>query len=363
VGGGDHGRSTGNPRVVIVDGCPKRMVFGPCGGVRPGGACELDAALPCPWAAPTGPAGPMPVRRWDGPTPDRAAAAPGSLLAVARERPVVLTDLSVPPYDVATLRDVARRLAEHSDALLVGEHHDVPDFPPTMMAAELHAAGARPWITLTCRDRNRVVLEQELAGLAALGVEGVLCVTGDGRGPGVRPEVARVFDLDSTRLTNLAAHAGLAATVAVAPAAPPSGARAQVLAEKQRAGASLVVTNHAPRPDVLAAFLERARAAGVDLPVIAGVAIYTDEATARGLAALPGLELDEEAVAAVLTAPDPVEAGIATAVAEARALLAVPGVVGVNLSGVGSRAGWVPAAEIKAEVGRRLAAQRVTAPS
>ncbi len=232
-----------------------------------------------------------------------------------------------------------------------------------MMAAELAAAGARPWITLTCRDRNRVVLEQELAGLAALGVEGVLCVTGDGRGPGVRPEVGRVFDLDSTRLTNLAATAGLAATVAVAPAAPPTGARVQVLAEKQRAGASLVVTNHAPRPDVLAAFLERARAAGVDLPVIAGVAVYTDEATARGLAALPGLELDEEAVAAVLTAPDPVEAGIATAVAEARALLAVPGVVGVNLSGVGSRAGWVPAADIKAEVGRRLASERVAAPS
>jgi methylenetetrahydrofolate reductase (NADPH) len=348
------------PRASTSDGCPKRMVFGPCGGVRPGGACELDAALPCPWADPTDP---VPVRRWDGPLPHPTPAIPGGLLATAAQRPVVLTDLSVPPYDVATLRDVARLLARHSDALLVGEHHDVPDFPPTMMAAELHAAGARPWITLSCRDRNRVVLEQEVAGLAALGVEGVLCVTGDGRGPGVRPDATRVFDLDSTRLANLAARAGLAATVAVAPAAPPTDARAQALAEKQRAGASLVVTNHAPRPDVLAAFLDRARAAGVDLPVIAGVAVYTDEATARGLAALPGLDLDEEAVAAVLTAPDPVEAGIATAVAEARALLAVPGVVGVNLSGVGSRAGWVPAADIKAEVGRRLAVQRVAIPS
>jgi methylenetetrahydrofolate reductase (NADPH) len=37
--------------------------------------------------------------------------------------------------------------------------------------------------------------------------------------------------------------------------------------------------------------------------------------------------------------------------------------VGVNLSGVGSRAGWVPAADIKAEVGRRLAVQRVAIPS
>jgi 5,10-methylenetetrahydrofolate reductase len=275
---------------------------------------------------------------------------------------VVLTDLSVPPYDVATLRDVAARLGRHSDALLVGEHHDVPDFPPTMMAAELQRVGARPWITLTCRDRNRVVLEQELAGLAALGVEGVLCVTGDGRGPGVRPEVGRVFDLDSTRLANLAATAGLVATSAVAPAAPPAGVRAAALAEKQRAGTSLVVTNHVGRAEELADFLGRARAAGVDLPVIAGVAVYTDEATARGLAALPGLELDEEEVAAVLTAPDPVEAGIEVALAEARTLLALPGVVGINLSGVASRAGWVPAAEIKAEVGRRLAQERAGAP-
>ncbi|NMO90652.1 methylenetetrahydrofolate reductase C-terminal domain-containing protein [Actinomycetospora sp. TBRC 11914] len=344
---------------TTADRCPKRMVFGPCGGVRPAGACELDAALPCPWADPADPA---PVRRWEGPTPAPTPAAPDGLLDTAARRPVVLTDLSVPPYDVATLRDVASRLGRHSDALLVGEHHDVPDFPPTMMAAELQRVGARPWITLTCRDRNRVVLEQELAGLAALGVEGVLCVTGDGRGPGVRPDVGRVFDLDSTRLANLAATAGLVATSAVAPAAPPTDVRAAALAEKQRAGTSLVVTNHVGRAGELADFLARARAAGVDLPVIAGVAVYTDEATARGLAALPGLELDEEAVAAVLTAPDPVEAGIEVALAEARALLALPGVVGINLSGVASRAGWVPAAEIKAEVGRRLAQERAGAP-
>ncbi|HEY2221815.1 methylenetetrahydrofolate reductase C-terminal domain-containing protein [Actinomycetospora sp.] len=345
---------------MSVDGCPKRMVFGPCGGVRPAGGCEVDAALPCPWADPAGPA---PVRPWDGPTPPPAPAVPGGLLETATRRPVVLSDLAAPPYDVATLREVAGRLAAYSDALLVAEHHDDPDFPPTMMAAELHRVGARPWTTLTCRDRNRVVLEQELAGLAALGVEGVLCVTGDGRGPGVRSDVTGVFDLDSTRLAHLAARAGLVASVAASPASPPAGTRAAVLAEKQRAGASLVVVNHVRSPEALAAFLAETRAAGVDLPVIAGVAVYTDEPSARGLADLPGLALDPDVVASVLAAPDPVEAGIAAAVAEARALLALPGVVGVNLSGVGSSAGWVPAADVKAEVGRRLATERVTVPS
>jgi methylenetetrahydrofolate reductase (NADPH) len=327
-------------------GCPKRMVFGPCGGVRSDGSCELDGALCCPWCDDADPVG---VRRWPAPPPETTGPV---------HAPVVLTDLSVPPYDLPAMRGILGLLAPVSDGLLVGEHHHRPDFPPTMVAAEILDAGGGPWITLTCRDRNRVVLEQELAGLAALGVDGVLCVTGDGRGQDVRPEVTQVFDLDSTRLAHLAASAGVTTAVAVAPAAPPADVRAAALAEKQRAGATLAVANHVGSPAALAAFLEDARAAGADLPVVAGVAVYTDERSAAVLAAFPGLAMDAEAVAAVLADPDPVEAGIAAAVAEAEALLAVPGVVGVNLSGLASSRGWRAGAEVKAEVAARLAEHR-----
>lgn len=333
----------------VVERCPKRMVFGPCGGVRGDGSCELDDALPCPWLDPDDP---VDVRPWDGPTPEPVAPAPGSLLARAATTPVVLTDLSVAPYDIDGLRRIAGMLAPVSDALLVGEHHNRPDFPPMIMATEIQQAGTRPWITLTCRDRNRVVLEQEVAGLAALGVEGVLAVTGDGRGRDVRPGVTQVFDLDATRLAHLAATAGLVATAAVAPAAP--GPRARALREKQRAGARLAVVNHVASAGALDAFLAEARGVGVDLPVVAGVAVYSDERSARVLQAFPGLALDDAAVDAVLGAPDPREAGIEAAVAEARALLAVPGVVGVNLSGLASGGGWLAGAEVKAEVARRL---------
>ena len=338
--------------------CPKRMVFGPCGGVRPAGTCELDDTLPCPWAGGGSGSGgePRALRRWDGPDAPVRDPAPGSLLALAATRPVVLSDLSVGPFDLPGLRRIAGVLAGVSDALLVGEHHNRPDFPPVMMAAEIQRAGARPWITLTCRDRNRVVLEQELVGLAALGVEGVLCVTGDGRGRDVRPDVTQVFDLDATRLAHLAAGAGLVASVAVAPAAPPATARVAGLREKQRAGATLAVVNHVSSPTALGSFLADARAAGVDLPVVAGVAVYSDERSARVLQAFPGLALDDDAVEAVLAAGDPREAGVAAAVDEARALLALPGVVGVNLSGLASGDGWDAGAEIKAEVARRLRA-------
>lgn len=331
--------------------CPKRMVFGPCGGVRDDGACEVDAALPCPWAAP-GEA--VPITPWPHPVTARPEPAPDGFLARARHAPVVLTDLSAPAFDLTGLRAVAAIVAPESDALLSGEIHHRPDFPPALMAAELQAAGARPWITLSCRDRNRVVLEQEVNGLVALGVEGALCVTGDIRAPEVRPDVTQVFDLDATRLTHLAASAGLAATVAITPAAPPHGTRARALAEKQRAGAALAVSNHVAGPAVLATFLREARAQGADLPVLGAVAVFTDEASAALLTAFPGLALDPARVAAVLEAPDPVAAGIDAAVQEARELLAVTGVVGVNLSGSASSTGYVEAAEVQAEIARRV---------
>ena len=319
-------------------GCPKRMVYGPCGGVRADLSCELGDR-PCPFAV-------RPPVHWAGP----AAPVP------APRVPLVLTDLSVRPYDPGSLRRVVRILAPVSDGLLVGEHQNRPDLPPTLLAAEVIAAGGRPWLTLTCRDRNRVVLEQELVGLRIVGVDGVLCVTGDARGPGVRPDTTQVFDLDGTRLAALAAECGLVAAVPEAPEAPPVELRPGRVASKQRAGARVCVLNHVGTPRRVRAFVAAARAAGATLPFVAGVAVYTDERSARVLQAFPGLQLDATAVGAVLAAPDPVEAGIAAAVAEARALLDIPGVLGVNLSGLASDRGEEVAAEVKAAVATGLRA-------
>ena len=104
----------------------------------------------------------------------------------------------------------------------------------------------------------------------------------------------------------------------------------------------------------MGAFVGAARAAGATLPFLASVAVYSDEPSARTLQRFPGLHLDGTAVERVLAAPDPVEAGIAAAVAEARALLAVPGVVGVNLSGRAADRGGLDGARVKAEVARRI---------
>jgi len=327
-----------------VAGCPKRMVFGPCGGVGDDGRCEL-AEHPCVFLD-------QPLVRW--PEPPVQPRTPSALLDPAAHDPVVLVDLSVTPFDPASVRRVVAALAPVADGLLAGEHANRPDFPPTMFAAEVIAAGGRIWTTLACRDRNRVVLEQELAGLAAVGVGGVLCVTGDGRGVSVRPGVTQVFDLDGVRLAALAAGMGLPVAVPESPEAPPVHLRPARVAEKQRAGAHVCVLNHVSSPARVADFVAAARAAGATLPFVAGVAVYTDEPSARVLQRFPGLHLDGGVVERVLAAPDPREAGIAAAVEEARALLAIPGVVGVNLSGSGSSGSVDDGAEVKAEVAARV---------
>ncbi len=84
------------------------MVYGPCGGVRPGGGCEM-LQMPCAFDPPGEPQ----VVLWPEPQPSATVSAP-----------LVLTDLSAPPADAKTLLATARVLASSCDAVLVGDHQD-----------------------------------------------------------------------------------------------------------------------------------------------------------------------------------------------------------------------------------------------
>ena len=329
------------------------MIYGPCGGVRDDLTCEMQTRR-CPFADlhaavafdPTlhGVSGPRPIE----------GSSQSALLPPAATRQLVLTDLTLRPFDVQNLQDVVSILVDATDAVLVGEHQNRPDFPPTVMAQLIALAGARAWVTLTCRDRNRLVLEQEIAGLQQVGVDAILCVTGDGRAPGIRPGVTQVFDLDGTRLAALVAHAGLTAAVAESPQAEPVGLRPERLRQKQRAGASICVLNHVRSVEGVRSFISRARSAGVTVPFIASVAVYTDDRSALTLQRFPGLHIDDRRVAEVLGSADPVGAGVRAAVAEAAELLEVDGVGGVNISGLASSRSETFAAEVKAMVGREI---------
>lgn len=65
---------------------------------------------------------------------------------------------------------------------------------------KLKEAGLAPILQMVCRDRNRLSLQSELLSAAALGVNEVLCLTGDYTTLGDHPQAKPVFDLDSVQL-------------------------------------------------------------------------------------------------------------------------------------------------------------------
>ena len=75
---------------------------------------------------------------------------------------------------------------------------------PTCVA--LKNAGLTPILQLTCRDRNRIALQSELLGAAALGIDNILCLTGDHTKMGDHPGAKPVFDLDSVSLLHTASQ-------------------------------------------------------------------------------------------------------------------------------------------------------------
>ncbi|WP_214366951.1 methylenetetrahydrofolate reductase C-terminal domain-containing protein [Pseudonocardia sp. H11422] len=123
----------------VEAGCPKQMVYGPCGGVHDDLTCEM-APISCPFAMR---AGAVPWADAERALEPDAAAGHG-MLATATQRPVVLTDLTVRPFDRASVEQLAGVLAEASDGLLVGEHQNRPDFSPALMSALVREAGGNP---------------------------------------------------------------------------------------------------------------------------------------------------------------------------------------------------------------------------
>jgi methylenetetrahydrofolate reductase (NADPH) len=68
----------------------------------------------------------------------------------------------------------------------------------------LTRAGYAPIMQISCRDRNRIGIQGDILGAAAMGVCNILCLTGDGVQAGDHPQAKPVFDLDSLSLLGIA---------------------------------------------------------------------------------------------------------------------------------------------------------------
>jgi len=128
------------------------------------------------------------------------------------------------------------------------------------VCALLTRAGYEPVMQVSCRDRNRIAIQGDLLGAAAMGVCNVLCLTGDGVQVGDQPEAKAVFDLDAITLLRTArilrdeqrflsgrkldVAPRLFLGAAANPFAPPYDFRLQRLAKKVTAGADFIQTQY-----------------------------------------------------------------------------------------------------------------------
>ena len=156
---------------------------------------------------------------------------------------------------------------------------------PTCVA--LKNAGLTPILQLTCRDRNRIALQSELLGAAALGIDNILCLTGAHTKMGDHPGAKPVFDLDSVSLlhtvcqlekgVDLAGNAlvgeppKFAKGAVVSPCSDSVDAQLAKMERKVMAGAEYIQTQAVFDSEKFISFMEKAKQFGK--PVQLGVII------------------------------------------------------------------------------------------
>jgi methylenetetrahydrofolate reductase (NADPH) len=151
-----------------------------------------------------------------------------------------------------------------------------------------------PIYQLTCRDRNRLALQSDLLNAWALGIENVLCLTGDHPVMGDHTEAKPVYDLDSVQLLKAAStlnqgqdmsgheldsKPSLFLGAVVTPGADPVEPQIIKMKKKIEAGASFFQTQAVYEPDKFEDFMNRVQ--GFNVPVIAGIVILKSAAMAK----------------------------------------------------------------------------------
>lgn len=198
---------------------------------------------------------------------------------------------------------------------------------PLAVAALLVRQGIEPILQLTCRDRNRLALQSDLLGAAALGVENILILSGDHARFGDHPGAKSVFDLDSVQLLqvvdglmvgrNMAGKplAGIPrffAGAAVTPEAEPFELMFQKFAKKVENGARFFQTQAVFDTQKLERFMAEARPLGV--PVLLGVLLLKNARMARFLNDnIPGVRVPASLVERLEQSTHPLDEGVAIA--------------------------------------------------
>ena len=214
--------------------------------------------------------------------------------------------------------------------------------------------GVEPVIQMTCRDRNRIAIQADLLGAAALGMRNLLCLTGDHQKFGNHPEAKGVFDLDSIQLLDMVRRmrdekkfqcgeeikgktVEFFLGAAENPFADPFEFRVQRLAKKVAAGAQFIQTQIVYNLERFKKFMEMARDMGLTekVYILAGVTPPKSFGMARYMKYfVPGLDVPDEILKRLKDAKDKREEGIQIAVEIIEQVKEIPGIAGVHIMAI-----------------------------
>jgi 5,10-methylenetetrahydrofolate reductase len=154
--------------------------------------------------------------------------------------------------------------------------------------------GGEPILQITCRDRNRLALQSELLSASILGVNNVLCLTGDYITIGDHKEAKPVFDIDSVQLiravreleqgkdiagNELQGSPQFFAGAVVTPEADPIEPQLLKFEKKVKAGAEFFQTQAIYEIDNFKKFMKYAQQ--FDVKIMAGIVLLTSAGMAR----------------------------------------------------------------------------------
>ena len=162
------------------------------------------------------------------------------------------------------------------------------------VCAKLVERGLEPIYQLTCRDRNRLALQSDILSAWALGIENMLCLSGDHPIMGDHTEAKPVYDLDSVQLLKAARDLNQGHDMSghelesspdfflgavVTPGAEPVEPQVIKMKKKINAGAKFFQTQAIYEPEKFERFINQVQGLGV--PVMAGIVILKSAGMAR----------------------------------------------------------------------------------